>query len=56
MSEQLGEDPIHLTNVHENDRVPGDMVALICDVFRRDMWETDGNDGSETEDLIIVEL
>jgi hypothetical protein len=56
MNEQPGEDLTFLTNVHEYERVLGDMVALIRNVFRRDMWEANGKNGSEAEDLIMVEV
>jgi hypothetical protein len=56
MSEQPGEDLTFLTNVHEDERVLGDMVALIRHIFRRDMWEANGKNRSEAEDLIMVEV
>jgi len=56
MSEQPGKDLIRRTNVHEDERVLGDMVALIRYVFRRDMWEANGKNGSEAEDLIMAEV
>jgi hypothetical protein len=56
MNEQPGEDLAFLTNVHEDERVLGDMVALICNVFRCDMWEANGKNRSEAEDLIMVEV
>jgi hypothetical protein len=56
MGEQPGKDLICLTNVHEDERVLGNMVALICHVFRCDMWDANRKNGSEAEDLIMVEV
>lgn len=32
------------------------MIALIRYVFSRDMWEANGKNGSEAEDLIMAEV
>jgi hypothetical protein len=56
MSERPVKGLIHLTNVHKDERVLGDMIALIRYVFSRDMWEANGKNGSEAEDLIMAEV
>jgi hypothetical protein len=56
MSEQPVKGLIRLTNVHKDERVLGDMIALIRYVFSRDMWEANGKNGSEAEDLIMAEV
>jgi hypothetical protein len=56
MSERPVKGLIRLTNVHKDERVLGDMIALIRYVFSRDMWEANGKNGSEAEDLIMAEV
>ena len=43
---------IRLTDVHKDNRVTGDMIALTCDIFGSDVRQADRKDRSEAEDLI----
>jgi hypothetical protein len=43
---------MQLTDVHKDNRVPGDMIALICDIFSGGVRQADGEGRSEAEDLI----
>jgi len=52
ISKEPGAYSVILTDVHEDNRVSGDMIAFICDIFSSDVRQADGEDRSEAEDLI----
>ena len=43
---------MELTDIHEHDRIFGDMIILISNILRHNVGKTDGENGPETENLL----